>query len=818
MTKPIVATAALAATVFAGSGGIATAQVRAAAAKSAPAHATSTGPLDRALLDKYCVTCHNDRLKTAGFTIEKLDVNAVEVNAETLEKIARKIRTNQMPPAGRPQPDKAVADAFVAAVETRLDQVALKHPNPGRVASRRLNRAEYVNVIQDLLALEVDGTQLLPSDMAGYGFDNNADVLAITPGLMARYMSAATKISRLVLSSPENRAMTQVYKTDVGVKQDQRVSEDAPFGTHGGLTARHAFPLDGEYVFKIRMVRNGTVSTIEGIEEDEHQIELRIDHALIKRFKVGGKYKGPDPGVLIAVPEDDKDGQIVHDYRLNADNDLEIRIPVKAGTRLVSATFTDALPSPLESAGARGRRDGGAAGIDMLYVSGPFNGKTGETPSRQKIFTCRPTAAAQEDACARRLMTTLARRAYRRPVTEAEIKPLLSIYAEGRAERDFDAGIERAIEAMLSSPKFLIRIEREPNGVQPGAQYKLSDIELASRLSFFLWRSIPDDELLSLAEQNRLSQPAVMAAQVKRMITDKRSSRFISDFSGQWLQVRNISAQAPDQALYPDFEDTLRQAMATETQLFFESQVREDRPLTELMTADYTFLNERLARHYGINDIYGSRFRRVTLTDERRKGLLGQASVLTVSSYAHRTSVVLRGKWVLENLLGAPPPAPPPNVPPLKENDGKSKSTALRERMEAHRANPVCSACHARMDPLGFALEHYDAIGKWRENDMGAEINSTIDWDGLKVDSPKVLREAIINKGVDYRANVVEKLMTYALGRGVDFADAPTVRMIVKDLETKQNKWSALILSVINTPQFQMRRATGSTPVTLASK
>ena len=792
-------------------------QQNAAAAKTPPAQQTSAAPIDRALLDKYCVTCHNDRLKTAGFTVEKIDVNAIEANAETLEKIARKIRTSQMPPPGRPQPDKPVADAFVSAIERRIDQAAVKSPNPGRVASRRLNRAEYVNVIQDLLALDVDGTQLLPSDMAGYGFDNNADVLAITPGLMARYMSAATKISRIALSSPENRAMTQVYKVDVGAKQDQRAGEDAPFGTHGGLAARHTFPLDGEYVFKIRMVRNGTVSTIEGIEEDEHQIELRIDHGLIRRFKVGGKYKGPDPGVLIAVPEDDKEGQVVHDYRLNADNELEIRVPVKAGTRLVSATFTDALPSPLEGAGVRGRRDGSAAGIDMLYVSGPFNGKTGDTPSRQKVFVCRPTATAQEEPCARRIITTLTRRAYRRPVTEAEVKPLLAIYAEGRAERDFDAGIERAIEAMLSSPKFLIRIEREPNGLQAGAQYKLSDIELASRLSFFLWRSMPDDELLTLAEQNRLSQPAVLGAQVKRMIADKRSSRFISDFAGQWLQIRNISASAPDQSLYPDFEDTLRQAMATETQLFFESQVREDRPITELMTADYTYLNERLARHYGINDIYGPRFRRVTLTDERRKGLLGQGSVLTVSSYAHRTSVVLRGKWVLENLLGAPPPAPPPNVPPLKENDGRSKPTALRERMEAHRANPVCSACHARMDPLGFALEHYDAIGKWRDSDMGAEINSTINWSGVTVDSPKALREAIVNKGVDYRANVVEKLMTYALGRGVDFADAPTVRTIVKDLETKQNKWSALVVSVITTPQFQMRRATGSAPVTLAA-
>ncbi len=808
----LLVTATLAVPVLAHAG-----QTVAAPVPPVPAHAATAAAIDRALLDKYCVTCHSDRLKTAGFTVETLDVNAVGANAEALEKIARKIRTNQMPPPGRPQPDKAAAEAFVAAIERRVDQDAAARPNPGRVASRRLNRAEYVNVIRDLLALDVDGTQLLPSDMAGYGFDNNADVLAITPGLMARYMSAATKISRLALSSPDNRALTQVYKVDVGKRQDQRVGEDAPFGTHGGLTANHTFPLDGEYTFKIRMVRNGTVSTIEGIEEDEQQIELRVDHALVKRFSVGGKYRGPDPGVLIAVPEDDKDGQIVHDYRLNADNGLEIRIPVKAGTRLVSVTFTDAAPSPIDSSRGRSRSSSAAAGIDMLYIAGPFDGKPGDTPSRQRVFVCRPTAATQELPCARRIITTLARRAYRRPVTDGEITPLLALYSEGRAERDFDAGIERAVEAMLSSPKFLIRIEREPAGVQAGTTYRLSDLELASRLSFFLWRSAPDDELIAAAAQGRLSQPAVLAAQVKRMIADRRSARFISDFSGQWLQIRNLQSMTADQMLFPDFEDTLRQAMIQETQLFFESQVREDRPITELLTANYTFLNERLARHYGIENIYGSRFRRVPLTDERRMGLLGQASVLSVSSYAHRTSVVLRGKWVLENLLGAPPPAPPPNVPPLKENDGKSAPKSLRERMEAHRANPVCSTCHARMDPLGFALEHYDAIGKWRDNDMGAAINSTINWAGATVDSPRALREAVVGKGIDYRANVVEKMMTYALGRGVDFADAPTVRTIVRDLAAQQNRWSTLILAVINTPQFQMRRATGSVPVTVAS-
>jgi hypothetical protein len=808
--------------MVAGSGSVRAGQTGAAGRglTSVPPHElrTALAPPDRALLDTYCVTCHNDRLKTAGFTLEKLDLADVNANAEALEKVVRKLRTGQMPPEGRPRPDTSAVDAFAGGVERLLDEAAAKSPNPGRVASRRLNRSEYVNVIQDLLALDVDGSQLLPSDMAGFGFDNNADVLSITPGLMARYMSAATKISRLALSSPDNRPMTQVYRVDIGSKQDQRVGEDAPFGTHGGLAVRHTFPLDGEYVFKIRMVRNGTVGTIEGIEEDEHKIELRVDHALVRRFMVGGKFKGPDPGVLIAVSEDDVEGRKVHDYRLNADQDLEVRVPVKAGTRLVAATFTDSRPSPFDSAGRRGLRDGGSAGIDTMYVSGPFHGKAGDTPSRQRILTCRPTHARDEAPCARRIVTALARRAYRRPVTEADVKPLLALFAEGRAERDFDAGIERAVEAMLSSSKFLIRIEREPGDVKAGAPYRLSDLELASRLSFFLWRSIPDGELVELAERGRLRDPVVLAQQVTRLLADRRSTRFISDFTGQWLQVRNLQEQAPDLALYPDFEDTLRQAMATETALFVESQLREDRPITELLTATYTFLNERLARHYGISDIYGSRFRRVTLTDERRMGLLGQASVLTVSSYAHRTSVVLRGKWVLENLLGAPPPPPPANVPPLKENDGRSKPTALRERMEAHRANPVCASCHARMDPLGFALEHYDAVGKWRETDGGAEINSTITWSGRTVDSPRAFREALVSRSDEFVHTVVEKLLTYALGRGVDHADASTMRHIVRDLGQREQRWSALLLDIVKTPQFQMRRATGRAPIGDAAK
>ncbi len=764
----------------------------------------------RGLLDQYCVTCHNDKLKTAGLTLEKVDLGDAKAYGDVLEKVVRKLRSGQMPPDGRPRPDQASADTLAAALETELDRAAATAPNPGRVASHRLNRAEYVNVIHDLLALDVNGAELLPSDMAGFGFDNNADVLAITPGLMARYMSAATKISRLALASPDNRPMMQVYKLDVGTRQNARMGEEMPFATHGGLAIRHTFPLDGEYTFKMRMVRNGTVGTIEGIDEDQSKIELRVDHALLKRFDVGGQLKGPDPGVLIAVPEDDLEGRKVHDYRLNADNLLELRVPIKAGTRLVAAGFTDSMPSPIDDEPGRFSRllGGNAVGIDMLYISGPFNGKTTEdTPSRRQVFTCHPANGRDEELCARKILTGLARRAYRRPVVEGDVAPLLAIYKGGRAKRDFDGGIERAVEALLSSPKFLIRLEREPADAKPGTAYRLSDLELASRLSFFLWRSIPDDELLDLAAAGKLKDPTVVAQQVRRMIADKRATRFMDDFAGQWLQVRNIQASAPDVALFSDFDDTLRDAMAQETELFFQSQVREDHPIPDLLRANYTFLNERLARHYGIQDIYGSHFRRVTLSDERRMGLLGQASILTVSSYSNRTSVVLRGKWVLENILGAPPPPPPPNVPPLKENDGKSKPTALRERMEAHRRNPVCAACHGRMDPLGFALEHYDAIGKWRETDTGAEINSTITWFGNTIDSPKAFREALLNRGNEFNKNVVEKLLTYALGRGVDFSDAPTVRRLVADLGRNDYRWSALVLGIVKSTPFQMRRA-----------
>ena len=767
---------------------------------------------ERDLLDRYCVACHNERLRTAGLLLDRIDIEQVAANAEVLEKVVRKLRGGQMPPAGRPRPDAAAVETFVTALETALDRAGALAPNPGRVASRRLNRVEYVNAIRDLLGLEIDGSELLPSDMAGFGFDNNADVLSMTPALMARYIAAATKISRAAVGSPDNRPARQVYSLGFEA-QDARMSEQMPFATHGGLAVRHLFPLDGNYVFAVRMKRNAAVDTIDGIAEDEHEIQLRVDHKLVTRWRIGGKYPGPDPGRVIAPREDDIAGQRLHEYRLTADDVLEIQVPVEAGQRLVSVAFTDSAPSPL---GLRGK-----PGIDRLFVSGPFDGTVpDDTPSRRRIFTCRPAGGDDEEPCAREIIAGLARRAYRRPVADADVDPLLRVYREGRRARDFDFGIERALEALLSMPEFLLRVEQRPAGAAPGEVHALTGLELATRLSFFLWRSIPDDALIDLAASGELSQPEVLAEQVRRMLADDRATRFMNDFVGQWLQIRNINEQAPDGALFAQFNDTLRRAMVQETELFFESQVRGDRPLSELLTADYSFLNEQLARHYGVGDVYGSRFRRVAWEDDRRHGLLGHASLLTITSYANRTSVVLRGKWVLENLLGAPPPPPPPNVPPLEEDAAGAAPTSLREKMEQHRRNPVCASCHTEMDQLGFAMEHFDAIGQWRETDRGAAIDATIEWADRTIDSPRAFRETLAGKGQEFVRTAAEKLLTYALGRGLTHHDAPTVRQLVRAMDASGYRWSSLVQGIVESAPFRMRRLpeAGAAPVTTAAR
>ena len=555
------------------------------------------------------------------------------------------------------------------------------------------------------------------------------------------------------------------------------------------------------------MQRTGVGESILGnIAERTYHLELRIDHELVGRLSVGGQFEGQVKYTLtaggIAPPDDDLVHKQIALYNQNADEDLEIRLPVKAGTRLVSATFTDVAPSAL-----RGVGDNVVVGLLALEILGPFEGAIPEdTPSRRRIFVCRPTGAADEAPCAREIISTLARRAYRRPITDADLDPLMAIYALGRTATDFEMGIARALEALLSMPAFLLRAEADPPDAADGTIYRVSDLELASRLAFFLWRSMPDDELLAVAERGRLRDPGVQAQQSQRLLDDPRAERWMNDFLGQWLQVRNLQTMVPDPLRFPGFDPTLRDALITESELFFESQVREDRSILDLLRADYTFLNARLAEHYRVSDVYGSHFRRMPVIDLSRRGLLGHGSVLTATSYADRTSVVLRGKWVLETLLGAPPPPPPANVPPLAEDAPGGEPTSLREKMEQHRANPVCAQCHANMDPLGFALENFDAIGRWRDDDDGAPIDAAITWRGMSVDGPAAFREALLEQSHDeFVRTVVEKLLTFALGRGLTYLDAPTVRQLVRDTTRDGYRWSTLILGIVESAPFQQR-------------
>ncbi len=769
--------------------------------------------LDRTLLDRYCVTCHNERMQTAGLVLDTVDINDLGASAPVLEKVVRKLRSGQMPPASARQPEQAVVDAFTASLVSALDDHAAAHPNPGRVSVRRLNRTEYVNAIRDLLALEIDGASLLPADTGAFGFDNIAEVLSVTPVLMNRYMSAATKISRLAIGDPATRPAIQVHRAPQFGRQSSRMGEDMPFGTRGGLAIRHAFPLDGEYTFRIRMQREQQGYAIRGLDH-EHEIEVRIDGARVRTFTVGGKYPGNDPGILLSIPEDDVEAQRRHVYNMTADDDFDFRLAVNAGVRLVTVAFVDAAPAQSESLPLLPRSvkfetifsEAGDPGIDTVEIAGPYGAtRPGDTPARRRIFTCRPATLAEEEPCATQILSTLARRAYRRPVTDADLEELIGLYRLGRADRDFEGGIQRALEGLLSFPAFLFRIERDPAGARPGDVYRISDIELASRLSFFLWKSIPDDELLGVAASGRLQEPAVLEQQVRRMLEEPRARRWMNDFMGQWLLVRNLRALEPDPVIFPEFDHTLRDDMATETELFFESQVRGDSGLQDLLLADYTYLNDRLAAHYDVPGVYGSHFRRVAMNDPARRGLLGHASLLTVTSYAHRTSPVVRGKWVLETLLGAPPPPPPPNVPPLQENDGTSEPTSLRERMAEHRSNPVCASCHRRMDPMGFALENFDGIGRWRDEDDGIPIETvTLLPDGTRIDSPQRFREVLL-EGEEFVTTVTEKLLTYAIGRGVDYYDAPAVRRIVRDIAGDGYRWSSLVLAIVNSQPFRMR-------------
>ncbi|MGE0393870.1 MAG: DUF1592 domain-containing protein [Vicinamibacterales bacterium] len=775
-----------------------------------PAAPPAAAASQQALVDRYCVTCHNARQKAAGLLLDQAPLARLAEHTETWEKVVRKLRVGAMPPAGMPRPDDAALTGLTSWLETSLDAEAAKAPNPGRPAVHRLNRAEYANAIRDLLGVEIDAPALLPADTSGFGFDNVADVLSVSSGLLERYMAAARKISRLALGDPTVKPGLQAYSLPYMVLlQDGRMSEDLPFGSRGGTTVRHLFPVDGEYSVKVTLQRSYLDTEPRGLSTAE-QVDIRLDGERLALLPVGGPDAvGPSPYASAPKPP--------------ADEKLVVRFAAKAGPHAISVSFQNRTwapegpgPSrfPAASFGTQHAKATSVStgrvemAVDTVFVEGPFNAlRPAMTESRRRIFVCDPSV--REEACARTILGRLARRAYRRAATAEDVDTLMTFYRAGRADGTVDAGIQRALERVLVSPYFLFRVEEDPPGVRPGAAYRISDVDLASRLSFFLWSSIPDDRLLDLAVAGRLKDPAVLEQQVRRMLADPKSKSFVQNFFSQWLYTRNMRLHRPDQKAFMDFDENLREAFITETEMYVESQVRDDRGVMELITGTYTFVNERLARHYGVPNVYGPRFRRVTFTDDHRGGILGQGSLLTVTSMSTRTSPVKRGAWLLEHLLGTPPPPPPPNVPALPEStDGKKVATSVRERMEQHRKNPVCASCHSKMDPLGFALENFDGVGQWRDRDGESVVDASGTLpDGTKFGSPAEFRTALLRRPEALVSTVTTKLLTYAMGRGVEAADMPAVRRIMRDAAASEYRWSTLILGVVRSMPFQMRRA-----------
>jgi len=802
------------------------------ALSQAQASPTASAPSpQRALLDRYCVTCHNQRLKTGGLTLDAMDVADVGAAPEVWEKVVQKLRGGMMPPSGRPRPDPEAYEGFRSWLENSLDAAAAVTTEPGRVPTHRLNRAEYANAVRDLLAIDIDGAELLPTDDSGHGFDNLAGTLALSPVLMERYMSAARRISRLAVGDPTIGPgfTSRTYAVPINMAQNDRMSEDLPFGSRAGIAIHHRFPLDGDYVIRLRLKRS-VYEYIVNLDE-AHDLDVRLDGRRVARFSVGGESTGKAAprtfsGTFVAAGNNGGyPSQEWDDYRTGADADLVVRVAARAGTQVVGVSFVgkswehEGVQQPpireygatvTEATDTSARPEG--PGLESVAIDGPYAVRgPGETASRDRIFICRPEGTADdgEERCVHSILSTLTRRAFRRPVTDVDIKPLLPFYENARAEGGFEAGIQAALQRILIDPEFLFRIERDPAGVAPGAPYQLSDLELASRLSFFLWSSIPDDELLDVAARGALSDPGVLEQQVRRMLRDARSTALVDNFVSQWLTLRSVGGITPDPNLFPGFDENLREAFQRETELFVESQLREDRGVVDLLSADYTFLNERLARHYGIPDVRGSRYRRVRLTGERPGGLLGHGSVLSVTSYGNRTSPVLRAKWLLENFLGTPPPDPPPDVPALPDTGADGEPTTVRERLAQHRRNPVCAACHAGMDPLGFALENFDAIGHWRTTDAGFPIDaSAVLADGLTTfEGPAGLRGVLLSRSEQFVETFTEKLLTYGLGRGLEYYDRATVRSITRAAEAGDYRWSSLILGIVESTPFQMRRS-----------
>ena len=785
---------------------------------------------NRALLDQYCVICHNQavvnsvaqlneglqttQLRNLGLTLDVEDVSNLAENPEVWEKVIKKLRVGVMPPPNYPRPDKESYDGFRTFLENELDRVASTQINPGRTqAFHRLNQTEYQNSVRDLLDLDIDVADLIPTDAPDqYGFDNNADVLALSPLSVERYVSAAHKIAELAVGATPRGASINTYEVPLNLIQDDRLSEELPFGSRGGAAIEHMFPVDGEYRITLNLQTN-YVDFVRGYDQP-HEVELSLDGQHLETFAFGGDAPGtPAPYSYAGNIRGNDDWE---EFMMAfAEEGFEIQVNVKAGPRVIGATFPREM---WENEGIQQPRlfgyhlavtelpDANPA-VDSIQIEGPLSvDGPGDTPSRRRIFSCLPANLDEEPACAQQILSSLARRAYRRPVSESDVQGLVEFYNQGRLDGGFEVGIQFALERVLVSPDFLFRIEQDPADAQPGAMYAISDIELASRMSFFLWSSPPDDELLNLAERGALREPGMLEQQVQRMMADPRADAFIKNFVGQWLYLRNLEDFYPDPAAFPEFDENLRTALQRETELFIDDQIRSDASLLDLLRADYTFVNERLARHYGIPGVYGSRYRKVTVDGNQRGGLLGHGGLMMVTSYPNRTSPVLRGKFVLENLLGGPPPEPPPNVPAL-ETSSDGKILTMREAMVMHRENPACRVCHAAMDPIGFSLENYDVVGKWRREFAGQPIDASgLLPDGNTFDGPDGLQGLLLERPDDLVGTITEKLMRFALGRSLEYYDMPEVRAVVRAASVENYRWSSIILGVVESTPFQMRR------------
>jgi hypothetical protein len=756
-----------------------------------------------ALVEQYCGYCHDDELREGGFSFSAIDLEHPEENAEQTEKVFVKLRTGMMPPAGMPRPEDDSLTRFAAALEADIDRVAAANPNPGRPSLHRLNRTEYSNSIRDLLDLEIDAATLLPADDMSRGFDNMSEVLNVSPTLMEAYIRAAGKIGRVAVGDPGMQPVVDTYPVSTSFSQDNYV-EGTPFGTRGGVAFRHNFPADGEYVFIVSLVFTANTNLFGNSSKGE-KVEVAVNGERVAVFDV--------------------------DPMMKVDELIETTpIKVSMGPQNISVSFMrtanrsdgpyDDLLRPL----GRTLGDisaGSVMGLTNLPhvrdvgIKGPYNASgVSDTPTRRKIFTCRPANTGEEAACATEIISALARQAFRKPVSGEHLEELMSVYQTGRDGGDFDSGIRLALQLMLAHPEFVFRFEKTLAGAAPGTNYKIDDLELAARLSYFLWSTSPDDELIKVASRGALSDPAILETQVRRMLADPRSESLAKNFAGQWLYLRNLTDSQPDIYLFPEVDEGLLRSMGRETELLFDSIVRENRSVLDLLTADYTFVNETLAKHYGMPGVVGNRFRRVAVTDENRFGVLGHGSVLTVTSFSNRTSPVVRGKWVLEQLVGMKAPVPPPNVPALAENAVNGgeliRPKSVRERMELHRANEPCNSCHKIMDPIGLTLENFDAVGAWRERDSGYPVVTAGELvDGTPIDSPVSLRNAILGYSEAYLRNFTTQLLTYALGRGAEYYDMPVVRQIVRESGENDNRFVPIVIGIVNSLPFQMRRAEG---------